>query len=440
MDEATLLTSPRLRALRASLWTIFGYGAGMGVRLVSSVILTRLLFRETFGIMAVVNALLQGLLMFSDLGIGTMIVQSRRGHEPAFLDTAWTIQVMRGALLLLVAVALAWPAARFYGEPQLLWLVPMVGVNAAISGFTCTSFFTLSRSLEQRRLVLLELATQVISFLVTVAWAMVHRSVWALMAGSTTTFLVRVGASHAYLPGHRNRFRWDAKAAQEVLRFGRWILISSLLTFSATRLDSLVLGRRLTMGELGTYSIASTLGRLPFELMFSLGVGVLFPVLAEAYRRDEASLHRELLRLRALLLAPILAACVLFTIAGDRIVALLYDPRYQQAGWILRVLSAGQVAVVVGMSSTFALYAVGDSFSTMCLEGARAALLVVGMVVGERLFGKEGLIIGIASVGPLLYPFWIIALRRRGLWQPSLDLAALLAASVAIAAGVFLRR
>ena len=425
---SALLTSARLRALRASLWTILGYGAGLGLRLVSSVILTRLLFRETFGIMAVVNALLQGLLMFSDLGIGTMIVQSRRGQEPAFLDTAWTIQVMRGALLLLVAVALAWPAARFYGEPQLLWLVPMVGVNAAISGFTSTSFFTLSRSLEQRRLVLLELATQVISFLVTVAWAMVHRSVWALMAGSTTTFLVRVGASHAYLPGHGNRFRWDAKAAQEVL------------TFSATRLDSLVLGRRLTMGELGTYSIASTLGRLPFELMFSLGVGVLFPVLAEAYRRDEASLRRELFRLRALLLAPILAACVLFTIAGDRIVAVLYDPRYQQAGWILRVLSAGQVAVVVGMSSTFALYAVGDSFSTMCLEGARAALLVVGMVVGGSLFGKEGLIIGIASVGPLLYPFWIIALRRRGLWQPSLDLAALLAASIAIAAGLFLRR
>jgi O-antigen/teichoic acid export membrane protein len=434
------LSLPRLRELRASLWTIFGYGGGLVLRLVSSVILTRLLFRETFGIMALVNALLQGLLMFSDLGIGTMIVQSRRGQEPAFLDTAWTIQVMRGALLLVVAIALAWPAARFYGEPELLWLVPMVGVNAVIAGFTSTSFFTLSRSLEQRRLVLLELATQVISFVVTVAWALVHRSVWALMAGGTTTFLVRVGASHTFLPGHRNRFRWDAQAAREVLRFGRWILISSLLTFSATRLDSLVLGRRLTMGELGTYSIASTLNRLPFELMFAMGVAVLFPVLAEAYRRDDGNLRGELFRLRAFLIAPIVAVCILFSVGGDRIVGLLYDSRYQEAGWMLRVLSAGQVAVVVGMSSTFALYAVGDSFSTMWLEGVRAALLVVGMVVGGHLFGKEGLIIGVASVGPLLYPFWIIALRRRGLWQPSLDFAALFVASGAIVLGVLLRR
>src|SRR5207248_4930218 len=241
----TFVSSPRLRALRASLWTTFGYGASQALRLVSSIVLTRLLFRETFGIMALVNAVLQGLLLFSDLGIGAMIVQSRRGQEPAFLDTAWTIQVMRGALLLLVALAIAWPTSRFYGEPQLLWLVPMVGLNALISGFTSTSYFTLSRSLHQRRLVLLDLAAQVISFVVIVAWALIHPSVWALMGGGTTLFVLKTVSSHVFLPGHRNLLRWDRDAAREVLRFGRWVLVSSLLTFCANRLDALLLGSRL---------------------------------------------------------------------------------------------------------------------------------------------------------------------------------------------------
>ncbi|TMA90585.1 MAG: polysaccharide biosynthesis protein [Deltaproteobacteria bacterium] len=434
-----LLSSPRLRALRASLWSVFGYGAAQVLRLVSSVILTRLLFRETFGIMALVNAVLQGLLLFSDLGIGVMIVQSRRGQEPAFLDTAWTIQVIRGALLFLVAVAIAWPTSRLYGEPQLLWLVPMVGLNALISGFTSTSYFTLSRSLHQRRLVLLDLAAQAISFLVTVAWAVIHPSVWALMGGGTTLFALKVIGSHAWLPGHRNLLRWDADAAREVFKFGRWVLVSSVLTFCANRLDSLLLGGRLSMAELGTYSIASTLGRLPFELMTVVAGAVMFPVLAEAFRRSDGTLHRELFRFRAFLLAPALAACVLFAVAGDRIIALLYDPRYQEAGWMLRVLAAGQVAGMVGISSAAALYAVADSFSNMCLEGARAVLLVVGMAVGGHLFGKEGLVIGVAAVGPLVYPFWIVALRRRGLWQPALDFAALLAVAGAIGAGLLLR-
>jgi O-antigen/teichoic acid export membrane protein len=437
---SALLSSPRLRALRASLWTVFGYGFAQVFRLVSSVVLTRLLFRETFGIMALVNAVLQGLLLFSDLGIWVMIVQSRRGEEPAFLDTAWTIQVMRGALLLLVSLAIAWPISRFYGEPQLLWLVPMVGLNALILGFTSTSYYTLSRSLHQRRLVLLDLAAQAISFLVMVAWAVIHPSVWALIGGGTTMFALKVIGSHAWLPGHRNLLRWDADAAREVFKFGRWVLISSVLTFCANRLDSLVLGRTLSMGELGTYSIANTLGRLPFELMTVVAGAVMFPVLAEAHRRGERTLHRQLLRFRAFLLAPTLAACVLFAVAGDRIIALLYDPRYQEAGWMLRVLAAGQVAGVVGISSTAALYAVADSFSNMCLEGARTALLIGGMAVGGYLFGKEGLVIGVASVGLLLYPFWIVALRRRGLWQPALDFTALLASAATIAASLLLRR
>ena len=61
------------------------------------------------------------------------------------------------------------------------------------------------------------------------------------------------------------------------------------------------------------------------------------------------------------------------------------------------------------------------------------------MAVGGHLFGKEGLVIGVAAVGPLVYPFWIVALRRRGLWQPALDFAALLAVGGAIGAGLLLR-
>src|SRR5207245_8026998 len=136
------------------------------------------------------------------------IVQGRRGQRPAVRGTACTIPVLRGALLLLVALAIAWPTSRLYGEPQLLALVPMVGLNALISGFLSTSYFTLSRSLHQRRLVLLDLAAQVISFVVMVAWAVVHPSVWAVLAGSTTMFTVNRPGSHACLPGPSRLLRW----------------------------------------------------------------------------------------------------------------------------------------------------------------------------------------------------------------------------------------
>jgi hypothetical protein len=83
---------------------------------VGNLILTRLLFPEAFGLMALVQVFLSGLQMFSDIGIQTSVIRSKRGEDPAFLDTAWTVQVLRGGLLWLGCLGIAGPAAAFYEE------------------------------------------------------------------------------------------------------------------------------------------------------------------------------------------------------------------------------------------------------------------------------------------------------------------------------------
>jgi len=426
------------RGLRASLWTVVGYGAGHALRLGSNLILTRLLFREAFGLMALVNTLLFGLVMLSDLGIGPSIVQSRRGHEPAFVNTAWTLQVARGVFLLLVSCAIAWPAARFYGEPRLLALVPAIGLNALCLGLNSTSFYTLNRRLDQSKLVLIELVSQVVSIVVMVCWALVHPSVWALLGGGSVGFLVKMAASHTLERDRRNRLSWDPSAARELIHFGRWIFLSSILTFFAGKLDALVLGRLLPMGDLGVYSIASTLARLPLEVMVSLATWVMFPLLSESFRRADGSLHKNLLRMRCLVVLPTVLASLVLALFGDRLIHLLYDSRYQDAGLLVRILGAGAVGAAVSASSGAALFAMGNSFLNMVLEGARVALLIAAMTLGHHFFGARGLVIGVASVGPLIYPFWAVVLHRKGLWQPLLDLPVLLISYGAIAAWVWL--
>src|SRR5687768_15639721 len=92
-------TSLRDRAVRGVVWTVGGTAAAMLLRFGSSLILTRLLMPELFGLMAIVSVIFQGLLMFSDLGTGTAIIQNERGDEEPFYNTAWTMQVIRGAVL-----------------------------------------------------------------------------------------------------------------------------------------------------------------------------------------------------------------------------------------------------------------------------------------------------------------------------------------------------
>src|SRR6187455_1191565 len=96
-DRAPLTLKQRV--FGAGIWTLAGHGLGTVIRLVSNLVMTRLLVPEMFGVMAIVLTISMILGMFSDIGLSQNIVQSPRGDEPEFLDTAWVVQIVRGFVL-----------------------------------------------------------------------------------------------------------------------------------------------------------------------------------------------------------------------------------------------------------------------------------------------------------------------------------------------------
>src|ERR1700679_3684771 len=97
------------RAIKGTYFVIFFYGVAMSLRLLSSVVLSRLFLPQYFGLTALITTVIVGMNLFSHVGLQDSVVQHPRGDEPAFLNTAWTIQVIRGAGLFLLTFPLAWP-------------------------------------------------------------------------------------------------------------------------------------------------------------------------------------------------------------------------------------------------------------------------------------------------------------------------------------------
>jgi O-antigen/teichoic acid export membrane protein len=112
------MSSIKKLAIRGAVWTIASYGTSQILRFGSNLILTRLLIPDVFGLMALVYVFISGLHLFSDIGIGTSIIQNKRGDDPVFLNTAWTMQVIRGVGLWICSLLIAWPVAAFYAKPN----------------------------------------------------------------------------------------------------------------------------------------------------------------------------------------------------------------------------------------------------------------------------------------------------------------------------------
>jgi len=414
----------RRKMIRGSLWTVGGYGFSQAFRLGSNLILSRLLFPEAFGVMALVNVYMQGLQMFSDVGIGPSIIQNERGEDPAFLNTAWTIQVIRGAALWIGSWILAWPLALLYGEPILARMIPVAGIAALIAGFGSTSLFTLNRNLSLGKLTLLDLGTSAIGSATMIAWAYASPSIWALLAGGLTGTLARTVCSHWLQPGQRNRFQWEPRAGRALLRFGRWILISTALTFLVSRGDRMIMGVFLTAGQLGVYSIAFGLSQVVLAALDGLSGRMLFPVYSRLAGASPEEMRSKLRRTRIVILAAALPFFSILVAWGGRIVDFLYDSRYHDAGWILQILAAGTIFRAITTTFEPVTLAFGDSFRQMLKVAMWLVLLIMAMAVGGWLGGMRGLIIGVACTDVLRYPVTVWATQRYGGWMPALDLAA----------------
>ena len=151
------------RAARSGAWIGGGFVVQRGLQFASNLILTRLLFPEAFGLMALCSVFLVGLAMFSDLGLKPAIIRDARGTDPDFLNTAWTIQIIRGLVLFVCGCLLAYPISVIYDRAILFPLLATLSTTAAITGFASIKLITAERDLNFRTVTFIQIAGQVLS-------------------------------------------------------------------------------------------------------------------------------------------------------------------------------------------------------------------------------------------------------------------------------------
>ena len=409
------MSSLKKQAFRATAWTIGGFGASMVLRFASNLILARLLLPDSFGLMALVNVFIMGLHLFSDVGLGPSLIQNKRGDDPTFINTAWTIQVIRGGALWLGSILIAWPVAQVYGEKELLYLIPIVGLSTLISSLNSTALYTLNRQLALGKLAIFELGGQVIGLTAMITWAWFNKSVWALVFGGVATSIIQLVWSHRLLPEQPNRFVWDKEAAKNIFSFGKWIFFSTALTFLASQADRLILGKLITPAQLGIYGIAYTLADIPRQVIMALSGKVIFPAFSKMVDLPRETFRAKILKNRKpllLVLAPGLTILVSF---GDYVVRLLYKEVYHDAAWMLPIIAVGIWHTSLYSTMSPALMALGKPVYNTIGYFLTLITITTALFVGYHYMGLKGAVIAVA-VGDI--PFYGVTMY--GLWREKL--------------------
>lgn len=353
------------RAANAALWSTLEILARYGVQFIVMVVLARLLTPDDFGLIAMLLVFTSIGTLLVDSGFGAALIQRQ---QPTADDetTVFVFTMITGVVTALLLAFSAPALATFFAQPKLIDLTRAMAVVLPLGAFGAVPDALLTMKLDFKARARAEAAASLCSGVVAVVLALRGFGVWSLAWQGIVSIGVRGLLLWVY-SRWRPRGRCRSASFRSLFGFGGYMLLSSLLSAVAVRLQSLMIGRLFDSSTLGYYTIAQSTQSAPSTFMGQVlsRVGLpVFSTLAHDRKKLVAAL-RSSLRMAMFLFVPCMVG---IAVVAKPLIDMLYGTRWNNAAPILSVLALGATLWPVHVLNLAAINAQGRSDLFLRLE------------------------------------------------------------------------
>jgi len=216
------------------------------------------------------------------------------------------------------------------------------------------------------------------------------------------------------------------------MNFGKWIFLSTIVTFLGGEGLRAIQAGLITPAEFGVLAIAYTIAAIAVELPLKLTGSIGLPALSEAGRANPEQAAFVLYKLRKRVLIVSVGIAAVIALASEPIIQILYDPRYHAAGSYVAALTLSNAIALIYSGYLTLLLAQGETRTQLLFNTAASILRITGVVAGFSILKIHGMIIGIGAANlMILFGFWIYLRRLPG---PNFKLDGMLLAGLATCA------
>lgn len=362
--------------------------------LLSTFILARLLTPEDFGLVAIGTALLLIVNSISELSLTNALIYHEK-PERQQLDSAWTLNFIRGLLIAIFFVVVGPFIAAFYDDDRLVLITAIIGLSALVEGLRNPRLAMLLRDLKFWQHFVVQVTSKIAMVATSITIAIVYTSYFALVGGIVAGAIAGVIISYIFVP-YRPRFQLSK--AREFLSFSGWLSLDQIVKTLNWRLDPLIVGRMLGPTELGLFTLASTLSDLPTKQTTRPLIASLFPALRQIH--DEPTrLRQAYLRAQSVMTAVALPCAVIMAGLADPIVRLALGEQWEEAAPLVQVLAVlaaihtigspsralamatGHTKLIFYRSSQALLYRLPLTITFLAVDGLRGLLVARVLIV-----------------------------------------------------------
>jgi PST family polysaccharide transporter len=388
------------RTIRGGLARLSAQAANFLLRAGSLMVLARLLDPKDFGLVGMVTAFTGVLSLFRDFGLSSAAVQHTTVTEEQTSTLFW-INLLVGALLGLIAAAMAPVIAAFYHEPRLMGVTVVLAAGFLFNAAGVQHSALLQRQLRFTALAVIGVVSLIIGTAVAILGAKAGYGYWALVAMTVTVPIVSTAGfwlATAWVPGMPHR----RSGIRSMMRFGGTLTLNGLVSYVAYNTEKILIGRFWGADAIGIYGRAYQLVNIPTENLNSAVGEVAFSALSRL-QDEPGRLRSYFLKGYSLVLAmtlPMTLACVLF---ADDVVFVLLGPKWKDAVPIFRLLAPTILTFALINPLGWLLYSLGLVNRSLKIALVFAPSIIAGYVMGLQ-YGPKGVAFAYSAVMTL----WVI--------------------------------
>ena len=380
--------SLKMKAIRSVKWTTMAEVVLKISSMVVTIFLARMLDKEDFGLYALAFVVIDGLGLFKSIGIDKALIQRTKDLDKA-TDTAFLIIPPMGIVLYGVLWVITPFVASFYPEaidlPEVLRALGLFFVIFTLSKVPLT---LLEKDIKFDVIARITVVSQVFYSVTALTLAFSGCGVWSLVVAYLATECIRCILFWRAVPW-RPSFTFDKKVALEMLHFGKFVFLSSLIWFLERSFDKIIIPKVIDISTLGVYSIANNLASIPAAFLGVKVSHVLFPT----YSKLQGNLYNmKMAFLRVYKVVFMICAPVtlgLFLIGGDFLVV-AYGSKWIDAVPLLQILAFCGLFTAMGYAKGPILLSLNKPKIGFLLGSIKAVILFVALIPVARTYGIVG--------------------------------------------------
>ena len=300
------MTDIKSKAKSGMLWSFMIQGGTQVINFVVTIILSRLLMPEQFGLIGMISIFLAIGAALVDGGFVTSLIRTEDAddldYSSVFFMNLFSSLILYGILFLTAPLI-----ASFFNHFILIDLIRVQSLILIISAFSLVQSTKLNKELQFKTQFKLQIPALIISAISAVLLAYLGLGVWSLVAKELIyTFLA--SAQLWWYAKWTPKFIIDKEKIKYHFKFGYKVSLTSILNTSFKNLYNVIIGKYFSATQLGYFTRAKSLEQLPSVFFFNSFNRVFYPLLAKV-NNDRAklkSMYARLMRLVVFVVSPIL--------------------------------------------------------------------------------------------------------------------------------------